>query len=138
MNLVFIDFETTGLYFEKGERIIEIGAVKVDSQGNYFYFQKLVNPQRQIPLAVQKIHNITDDMVNKSPPIEKIIEDFRKFIDERCILGYNLDFDLSFLVPYLGFSFLKDKLLIDVLKMAKFCFKNFSKHLEIHHFAYPF
>ena len=128
MELVFLDIETTGLDFEKGDRIIEIAGLKLTCSGKILTFQELVNPQRSIPDSAKLIHHITDEMVKSALKIEEVIKKFEDFIKDSFLLGYNLEFDLSFLKNYFSPHFLKERILIDVLKITKFCFPNFKKY----------
>jgi len=42
--IIVLDFETTGLYPDNGDRVIEIGAVLLRDQEIVERFQSLVNP----------------------------------------------------------------------------------------------
>ncbi len=128
MELVFLDIETTGLNFEKGDKIIEIAGLKLIPTGQILTFQKLVNPLVPIPDSAKLIHHITDEMVKFAPQIERVITEFEDFIKDSFLLGYNLEFDLSFLKHYFSQGFLKKRIMIDVLKIAKFCFPEFGRY----------
>ena len=78
VELVAFDIETTGLYPEQGDRIVEIGAVPVVgsevllAQG----FAELVNPGIPIAPEISSINGITDDMVKGAPDLEAVLPDF--------------------------------------------------------------
>ena len=60
---VVVDLETTGVSHAKGDRIVEIGAVRLEGDRVTGEFQTLVNPQRPIPYYAQRVHGISDRMV---------------------------------------------------------------------------
>ncbi len=126
LDIVFIDVETTGLYPQNGEKIVEIGAYRRDLQGREYFFQRLINPGKSIPLNVQYIHNIDDEMVREAPFIEDIAEEFLSFLGRSIIGGYNLNFDLSFVESYFPREFFKSHTFIDVYKMVKTFFPEFG------------
>ena len=126
-RVVFIDFETTGLDARSGEKIVEIGAFKIDERGKKFSFHSLVNPQRDISFSARGIHNISEEMLKMAPTMEEILPLFLNFIEEGYICGYNLDFDLSFLEGYVERYFFTEHRFIDVLAMSRYCFRDFEK-----------
>lgn len=112
-KLIFTDFdvETTGLEvarkFEEGlAGITDIAGLKIVS-GKYlgnkiledgtqlelqneFEFQTLVNPGIPIPKEVQKITNITDEMVLTAPSQYNAIRQFKKFSKNTILVGHNI------------------------------------------------
>ena len=60
------DLETTGLSPVR-DRIIEIGAVRVEIDGSVSRFQTLVNPGVPIPPRLTALTGIDDDMVADAP-----------------------------------------------------------------------
>jgi len=96
-ELVFLDFETTGLEAGK-DHIIEIGAVKIDQDGLEYSFQTLIKPPVSIAPHIVKITGITDDMVKDSPEINQPMADFITFIGDAKLIAHNADFDLPWLL----------------------------------------
>lgn len=96
-EFVVFDIETTGLNPEKGDRICEIGAVRIKNSEITDSFETLVNPQRDIPPQVVRIHGITSDDVLSAPCFEDAVPKFLSFIRDSCLLAYNIKFDLGFL-----------------------------------------
>ena len=93
-----LDTETTGLDPEKGDRVIEIGAVELLDHiptGNIFHVY--LNPERKIPKETIKIHNITDSFIAKKPIFKDIAKDFMSFIDGSSLIIHNAEFDIKFL-----------------------------------------
>lgn len=60
------DLETTGLSPSR-DRIIEIGAVRVDADGTLSRFSTLVNPSMSISPRLTAITGITNEMVASAP-----------------------------------------------------------------------
>lgn len=96
-NIVVLDLETTGLDTELCE-ITEIGAVKIEKGEITERFSSFAKPKFPIPLEVQKLTNITNEMVAKAPKIEDVIIDFCEWSKDCIISGYNIvGFDLKFI-----------------------------------------
>ena len=90
------DVETTGrspVY----DRIVEIGALRIEKDGSESRFSTLINPGRRIPYSASRIHHITNDMVVTAPRFEEIAQDFMTFISGSKLVAHNARFDLSFL-----------------------------------------
>jgi DNA polymerase III epsilon subunit family exonuclease len=92
-----VDVETTGLKSEDGDRVCEIGAIKFSLAGERGRFSTLVNPRREIPPGAQKVHGITDAMVQGAPGFEQIAAPFERFIEGTVLVAQNAGFDLGFL-----------------------------------------
>ena len=95
-TFVVLDVETTGLD-PAGDRVCEIGAIKVQSGRELDRYHSLVNPERPIPPDSTKKHGITDDMVKSSPTFAALAPDLRRFLAGTVLVAQNADFDLSFL-----------------------------------------
>ena len=68
---VVFDTETTGLNYDL-DKIIEIAAVKVVGGKLVESFTTLINPERSVPEAAQKVNNITDEMLYGKPLFKDI------------------------------------------------------------------
>ena len=90
-----LDTETTGLKPAE-ERIIEIGAVKFDKNGELGRFSTLVNPRILIPHFCQELTGITNKMVFGQKEFKEIADDLLSFLDESIIIAHNAQFDLRF------------------------------------------
>lgn len=97
-EIVVFDFETTGLNAYEGDRIVEIGAVKVINGAIVQSFRTLVNPEIHIPESSSAVHKIFDKDVIGAPTIDKALQDFYKFTRGAILVGYNVSFDYSFLM----------------------------------------
>lgn len=91
-----IDFETTGFSADMHE-IIEIGAVRFVNGSPADKFGTLIKPSSKIPSKITKITGITNEMVENSPTISEVLDNFIKFIGNDVIVAHNATFDMNFL-----------------------------------------
>lgn len=97
-----VDFETTGLFPGRSDRIIEIAAVVIGTDGRIEReFETLVNPERDI--GPTSIHGITSEDVLHAPTFAQIARMFLDHLDG-CIAigGHNVSFERLFLWSELG------------------------------------
>lgn len=90
------DLETTGMSAVR-DRIVEIGAVRVETDGTLHRFETLVNPQIPIPYQVTRVHGIDNEMVKDAPRFKDAAYAFLDFIRGSKLVAHNARFDLSFL-----------------------------------------
>ena len=96
-NVTVFDLETTGLYPDCGDRITEIGAIKLCGNKLCGVFQTLVNPERNIPEKIVEITGIKNEMVADKPTISQVLPLFMDFVQDDIIVAHNAKFDTSFL-----------------------------------------
>ena len=96
-DIVAFDFETTGLDVNAGDKIIEIGAVKIHKGKIKEKFMSFVDPEMHIPEESTKIHGIVDKDVAGAPKYYQMIPDFYKFTRNCVLVGHNISFDYGFL-----------------------------------------
>ena len=96
-TIIVLDFETTGMYPDRGDRAIEVGAVKLVDNKIEERFQSLVNPGFLITKEIENITGITNLMLQDAPPADKVIEDFARFISSYPLVAHNASFDMKFL-----------------------------------------
>ena len=115
------DVETTGLYPYSGDKICEIGAVRIEPNGAQKTFQALVNPCREVSPGAFKVNQITSEMVKDKPLIEDVMPDFLDFMQNTTLVAYNAGFDLGFIEMALGYKkyIMNDFKVIDALKLAR-------------------
>lgn len=93
---VVFDIETTG-FSPMNNRIIEIGAVKIENGQITERFSEFVNPKEPIPFEIEKLTGINDEMVLKAPEIGEILPKFLAFSEGAVMVAHNADFDMSFI-----------------------------------------
>lgn len=96
-SIVVLDFETTGLSPDKGDRAIEIGAVRIHNGVITDQFQALMNPGRQITPFIEDYTGITNAMLADARPCKDVMSDFCDFIGSDNLLAHNASFDQKFL-----------------------------------------
>jgi DNA polymerase III epsilon subunit len=94
---VIIDVETTGLAPHRGDRVIEVGALAIENDCEAEEFHSLVNVRKQIPIAAQLVHGISNEMLDGSPEADEIFPRLMTFIGKSTIVAHNAQFDMSFL-----------------------------------------
>ncbi|MBR2790416.1 MAG: 3'-5' exonuclease, partial [Eggerthellaceae bacterium] len=94
-SFVAFDTETTGL--GNGDRLTEIGAVRVEDGRIVDRFQMLTDPGRHIPEDVAKLTGISDDMVAGQPDNKTVAAAFKEFAGDAVLVGHNIGFDLRML-----------------------------------------
>ena len=95
-TFVVFDIETTG-FSPVNNRIIEIGAVKVEQGSIVDRFSTFVNPQVPIPFRIEQLTNINDEMVVDAPTIEQVLPEFLEFCGDAVMVAHNAEFDMSFI-----------------------------------------
>ena len=93
---VVFDIETTG-FSPVTNRIIEIGAVKVENGQIVDRFSTFVNPEVPIPFEIEKLTSINDSMVIDAETIEVVLPKFLDFIGDAILVAHNANFDVSFI-----------------------------------------
>jgi DNA polymerase-3 subunit epsilon len=96
-SLIILDFETTGLSPDNGDRAIEIGAVKLENGVITDRFQELMNPGRAVSYFIEDYTGITNKMLTKAAPCDEVMERFAGFIQGQNLVAHNASFDQRFL-----------------------------------------
>lgn len=116
---VVVDLEMTGLR-AKTDRILEIGAVKVENHRITETYQKMINAGIKIPKEIQKLTGITDEMVAAGVEEREAVEGFYDFCKGFPLAGHNILFDYSFLKQYaVNHKMTFEKNGIDTLKLSR-------------------
>jgi len=96
-TVVVLDFETTGLSPDYGDRAIEIGAVRIENGEVVERFQALMNPGRRINRFIEGYTGITNAMLKDAPPCQEVMYEFADFINGYNLVAHNASFDKRFL-----------------------------------------
>ena len=126
---IVFDLETTGLS-NASERIIEIGAVKVENGQIIGSFDTFVDPEKAISPEITRLTSITNEMVAGAPTESEALEQFFHFCDGCDIfVAHNADFDMGFLrtaIRRCGRE--EDPVQIDTLVMGRAMYPELRKH----------
>lgn len=96
-SVIVFDFETTGISPAKGDRPIEVGAVRIENDMIVDRFQSLMNPGFTISSFIESITGIDNRLVADAPPCEVVMERFADFIGVAPLVAHNASFDIPFL-----------------------------------------
>ncbi len=96
-TVIVLDFETTGMSPDQGDRAIEVGAVKLENGGIVDRFQCLMNPGIRVNGFIEDFTGITNAMLKKAPACEEVMEAFADFIGDSNLVAHNASFDRRFL-----------------------------------------
>jgi len=122
------DTETTTITPTTG-RIIEIGAVKFNINGEIGRWSRLFDPGQELSPFIVELTHITQDMVDSADHIESHINSFLDFIKDSILVAHNAQFDLNFLnaeCNHCCLSSTKNKA-IDTLELSRWRFPQLSK-----------
>ena len=96
-TVIVVDFETTGMSPDYGDRAIEVGAVKLEAGEVVDRFQCLMNPGIRVNRFIEDYTGITNAMLKQAPPCEEVMDEFADFIGESNLVAHNASFDRRFL-----------------------------------------
>ena len=147
MREVVLDTETTGLDYNKGDRLVEIGAVELINHiptGKTFH--SFLNPmiEGEMPHESFKVHGLTTDFLSNKPLFSEIVESFLVFIGDSNLIIHNAKFDIGFInhelqllensnqQVYEGLPYkeIRKETIIDTLEIAKNLYPGRSVSLD--------
>lgn len=136
MRQIFLDTETTGLFPDQGDRVIEIGCVELVNRkltGKTLHLY--LNPERESHEEALRIHGISNEFLLDKPKFEAAADEFLAFVSDAELIIHNAPFDLGFLnkeLSMLGCPPLKDYVssVVDTLAMAKEMFPGKRNSLD--------
>jgi DNA polymerase-3 subunit epsilon len=96
-DVVVLDFETTGLSPARGDRAIEIGAVRIAGGRISERFSELMNPGQPVSSFITGLTGITNAMLACACPCAEVMERFADFLGESPVVAHNVRFDETFL-----------------------------------------
>jgi len=96
-SLIILDFETTGLSPDNGDRAIEIGAVKLENGVVTDRFQELMYPGRPVSHFIANYTGISNEMLSHAAPCHEVMQRFAEFIQGQNLVAHNASFDKRFL-----------------------------------------
>jgi DNA polymerase-3 subunit epsilon len=100
MRQVVLDTETTGLSWEKGNRVVEIGCVElVERRPTGRTFQRYLNPECPFEPGAQEVTGLTLEFLADKPKFAEVVDEFLAFIDGAELVIHNAAFDVGFLDP---------------------------------------
>ena len=147
MREIVLDTETTGLNPDKGDRIVEIGAIELINHiptGNTFHCY--LNPllEGEMPIESFKVHGLSVDFLSDKPMFSEIIKNLIMFIGDSKLIIHNAKFDIGFInhemqrlensnrdiYDNLPYKEIKSENIIDTLEIAKKLYPGKSVSLD--------
>lgn len=127
---VIFDLETTGLYPNSGDTIIEIGAVKLSKGKVIDRFDLFINPGKPLSDEIIKVTGINDDMLKNGITEKEGVEKFKIWIGDIPLVAHNAKFDIAFIEnAYLKYDLGKLKnVVIDTLGLSRYLESNERYH----------
>ncbi|RAJ35710.1 exonuclease domain-containing protein [Pedobacter cryoconitis] len=95
LKYAVVDIETTG-GFAAGNGITEISILIHDGSKVIDSFETLINPQQDIPIYIQTLTGISDDMVRSAPLFEEVAPKIYELLKDKIFVAHNVNFDFSF------------------------------------------
>jgi DNA polymerase III subunit epsilon len=96
-TVIVLDFETTGLSPDCGDRAIEVGAVLIRDNRIIDRFESLMNPGMRISGFIEEYTGISNRMLATAPPIADVMQRLYSFIARHYLVAHNASFDRRFL-----------------------------------------
>lgn len=94
--LVILDFETTGLRPHEGDRITEVGMVRIADGRIVDRYQSLVNCDVQVPPFITSYTGISQQMVDTAPVVGTVMREVMAFIGNTPVVAHSASFDERF------------------------------------------
>ena len=98
MRQVVLDTETTGLSWEKGNRVVEIGCVEIiQRRKTGRTFQRYLNPERDMEFGAQEVTGLSREFLSDKSKFIEVVDEFLDFIRGAELIIHNANFDIGFL-----------------------------------------
>jgi ribonuclease HI / DNA polymerase III subunit epsilon len=94
---LILDTETTGFYYQDGDRIIEVGAIEMINRkltGSSIHIY--INPEKPVGES-ETVHGISDDFLKDKPKYAEIAAPLFEYLKGAEIIAHNATFDMNFL-----------------------------------------
>jgi DNA polymerase-3 subunit epsilon len=111
-NPIFIDTETTGLSKNGRDELLEVSII--NGFGEVLFNQYIKPDNRKSWPRAEEVNGITPEMVKDCKPFSSYLEEVQNIFDEAtCVIGYNTEFDMTFLENE---GIKSDKFVFDVMR----------------------
>jgi len=96
-----VDIETTGGH-ASANGITEIAILIHDGKEVIDQFRTLINPGMPIPVYIQSLTGINDEMVSVAPRFQEVARQIYDLLFDKIFVAHNVNFDFSFLHYHLA------------------------------------
>lgn len=98
MRQIVLDTETTGLSWEKGNRVVEIGCVELlERRPTGHHFHRYLNPEREMEAGAQEVTGLSLEFLADKPLFAEVVDEFLDYIRGAELVIHNAAFDVGFL-----------------------------------------
>ncbi len=134
MREIVLDTETTGRDPQTGDRIVELACVElIDLVPTGRHFHRYLNPERDVPEEVVRIHGLTGAFLADKPLFSAILEELLDFLADAPLVAHNAEFDRGFINAELlrcGALALPTDRFVDTLAIARAKFRGAANSLD--------
>lgn len=135
MREICFDTETTGLDPLSGDKLVEIGAVElINHLPTGVTFHEYINPERDVPEEVVKVHGLTNEFLADKPTFAQIAQKWVDFVgDDGIFVAHNAEFDMKFInheLQMCGYPTYEWDRVVDTLAIARSEFPRMRNNLD--------
>ena len=122
MREIVLDTETTGLDFNNGDRIIEVGCVELANHiptGNNLQFY--CSTEKKVNEEALKISGLSNEFLSQFPSFSKQANKLLNFIKNDTLIIHNAQFDIGFInneLQLMGIKKIQNKF-VDTIALAR-------------------
>ena len=131
---IVFDTETTGFDADKGDKLVEIGAVElINHIPTGVTFHKYINPERDVPEEAFKVHGLSYEYLKQFPTFVEIADEWLDFVGDSVLVAHNANFDMTFInyeLNAINRKTLENNKVIDTLDIAKKLFPGSRVNLD--------
>ena len=114
LRFVALDCETTG---QSPHRLVELGAVAFTLERHLLSFETLVHSNDRINPYARRIHGISRETLHGAPPVGRVLERFRRFVQGSVLVEHSADaFDTRLIARTVGAALEADN--VDTTRLA--------------------
>ena len=128
MLYAVVDIETTGGYAAH-HGITEIAILIYDGVQVINRYQTLINPHQSIPIYIQALTGIDNEMVSAAPDFRTVAAEIYTLLHDKVFVAHNVNFDYSFVKHHLdacGYTLNCKKLC--TVRLSRKIFPGFSSY----------
>lgn len=92
-----VDLEATGNQFNQGNRVIQFGCTLIQNGEIIETIDISINPERNIPMNIERLTGISNKMVKKSPLFYEVANYIRGLLADTIFVAHNANFDYTLL-----------------------------------------
>ncbi|QOP55450.1 helicase C-terminal domain-containing protein [Lacticaseibacillus paracasei] len=138
-----VDLETTGTSVKDGDRMIQFGCALMQHGKIIQTISQLVNPDRSVPVAIQRLTGLDPNRLVAAPYFEEIAKTLHQLLTDTVFVAHNVNFDYPFLnaefervgLPKLQLAAIDTVELAQILlpEISSFRLPDLTSYLQIEH-----